>query len=75
LGKLKKQDVTAAAIVDRSFLPVKETKGSLKCISNYRFQLLVIAKARSNPLHNQVDGLAGDCFAKLRKARNDEHFL
>jgi len=32
-------------------------------------------EARSNPLHNQVDELAGDCFVKLRKSRNDEHFL
>ncbi len=29
-------------------------------------------QARSNLPHNQVDELAVDCFAKLRKAANDE---
>ena len=37
------------------------------------FQTSRHCEERSNPLHNQVNELAGDCFTKLRKARNDEH--
>jgi hypothetical protein len=52
----------------------REKDGTTSMHFNFSLQSSRHGGELSNPLQNQVDELAGDCFAKLTKARNHEHF-